>query len=272
MPRPALPIKRVVFALALTLATISAAHASGLQVMPVSIQLPSGSHAEAIWLSNSAQSTLTAQIRTFAWSQKDGEDFLTPTTQLTAAPAIVEIAPGERQLVRVLRTGASAAVGAERTYRLIVDELPSQEPQAQRETQEQQDPQEPQELAAQPQAKRRLGMNLLMRYSVPVFVGDATDESAKQISHQLRWTLQKQSDRWIFRVRNDGAIRAQLANLQAVRANGQLVTVLEGMMGYVLPGSVMPWTVAPMNAEPAITGFQAMINSAVQRIDVLDSP
>ncbi|UWX04754.1 molecular chaperone [Pseudoxanthomonas sp. NC8] len=74
------------------------------------------------------------------------QDQLAPTRDLVASPAILEVAAGERQLVRLIRPRAEPSA-SEAAYRLVIDELP-----------------------ADASAPRDPGLRFLLRYSVPVFV------------------------------------------------------------------------------------------------------
>ncbi len=246
------------------LALSSSAFAAGLQVTPISLQIPVNRQAEGIWLVNSSQEPLAAQVRAFAWTQKDGEDLLAPTGNLTISPPLIEIPPGGRQLVRVLRTGPAPAAGAESSYRLIVDELPSQTPQ-----------QAQADAKDNAKDRRAYGMKFLMRYSVPVFIGDATEEDIRAAGSHLRWNISRQADTYAFEVRNEGSMHAQLAELAAIHADGLTTPINTGMLGYVLPGSTMRWSIAApkgASASAPATAYQAMINSDVQRINAPVSP
>src|SRR5690606_4984286 len=118
---------------------------ASLQVAPILVELEDGENAEALWLSNSGEKPIRAQVRVLAWSQAGSEDQLDPSRDLLASPPILEIAPGERQLVRIVRPD-SGPVPAEQAFRLLVDELPDPE----------------QEVSS--------GLQFLLQYSVPVFV------------------------------------------------------------------------------------------------------
>ena len=258
------PYLRLAAALSMALALPPLSLAAGLQVSPISLQISSNRNADGIWLTNSSTEPLTAQVRVFQWSQQNGDDLLAQTTGLTVSPPLVDIPAGGRQLVRVLRTSAPPAVGAEATYRLIIDELPPDLMVA---------PPAPAASEAAP-ARRSFGMSFLMRYSVPVFVGDASEAAVKTAGEQLSWSLQKSSESWTFKATNHGAIRAQLAELHGIGTDGQTWPLQGGLMGYVLAGQTRQWSVAAPSQTQAqtLTGFQAMINSEAQRIHVPAAP
>ncbi|MDR2333338.1 MAG: molecular chaperone [Burkholderiaceae bacterium] len=252
----------VSFALATMLPVLSPSSiAAGLQVTPITLQIPINRQAEGIWLINTGQEPLSAQVRAFQWTQKNSEDLLAPTNNLTISPPLIEIPPGGRQLVRVLRTGSPPAVGTEASYRLIVDELPT-------ETKEQNQA----DANVHRKSGHAYGMKFLMRYSVPVFIGDATEESIRSVNKDLHWSITRERESWALEVSNAGSIHAQLADVAAVGAEGQTMLINKGMLGYVLPGSTMRWTVPTPQISFPVKAYQAMINSDVQPINVPASP
>jgi fimbrial chaperone protein len=52
----------------------SFAHASGLQVSPVSLSLQPTQNADGLWLSNSGDALVRAQVRVYHWTQEGGEE------------------------------------------------------------------------------------------------------------------------------------------------------------------------------------------------------
>ena len=95
----------VVLALALVHAVASA---SGLQVSPVTLTLQATQNADGLWLSNSGDDVVHAQVRVYQWSQENGAEKLTPSRELLVSPPVVQLAPSERQLIRVIRAAAPA--------------------------------------------------------------------------------------------------------------------------------------------------------------------
>lgn len=242
------------------LAFTSSAWAGGLQVSPISLQIPVNRQADGIWLINSGTESMTAQVRVFQWTQANNEDLLAPSTGLTISPPLIEIPPGARQLVRVIRTGPAPAAGLETTFRLIIDELPT-EPMV-----------NPEVANDKGKPTSSYGMHFLMRYSVPVFIGDATETTIVGVGSQLAWSMEKTPDKWTVRVTNNGSVRAQLADLQVISQDGQALPVASGLLGYVLAGNTMQWKVAAPQLNSPVKGYQAMINSDVQRINVSGTP
>ena len=222
-------------ALTVLLALSGIAGAASLQVAPTSVVLDPGENAEALWLSNTdPQAPVRAQVRLYRWTQENGEDKLEPTRDLAISPPMVELAAGARQLVRVVRTGASPE-GAEASYRIIVDEVPPADGEAQS------------------------GLQFLLRYSLPVFV-TPTDANGP-ISHELAARMETRDGKPTLVVHNSGRQHAQLADLAWVDGGGARVELMQGLVGYVLPGQTMAWPLdQPASRFANGGGFKARIN------------
>lgn len=163
--------------------------AAGLQISPISLSVPADSRATEIWLRNNGEAVVHAQVRVYRWSQSGGEDVLTPDNQLIASPPMVEIPAGKQQLVRLVRVGLLAKpAAAERSYRLLVDELPVQH-----------------------QETSETSLRFVFRYSVPVFIVG----TAKQ-KPELDWQVEVSAGNAWLVVRNAGTRHAQLADRKSV--------------------------------------------------------
>lgn len=204
------------------------AAASGLQVTPVTLTLEQTQRAEGIWLSNSGDSPINAQVRVFRWSQSSYKDQLAASQGLVISPPMLTIPPGGKQLIRVIRTGSPAKV--EDAYRLSINELPQS-------------------------AAKKNNLQFVLHYSVPVFIQPpgVTDTYAK-----LQWQIQHSDGRAWLEVSNQGDGHAQLSEVNIISASGSRRNITPGLLGYVLPGSTMRWPL------PASAGqgekLEAMVN------------
>ncbi len=217
------PLRPAPARLALSAALAAActpALAAGLQVTPTSLTLAHDRPADALWLSNTGPATLRAQVRVFRWSQADGQERLDPDPGLAISPPMLELAPGARQLVRVIRLGAPPE--REGAYRLIVDELPTAQ------------------TPAPP------GLQFVLRYSVPVFLAPAGGAAG---APRLRAQFQFEGERPWLAVDNRGDRRAQLADVAFVDAQGRRHALAPGLLGYALAGQRMRWPLQAA-AEP----------------------
>lgn len=143
----------------------------------------------------------------FAWTQQGGEDRLVATDQIVLSPPIVEIAAGGEQVVRLVRQ-SPAAKGPDRSYRLVVDELPGVQGKAGT-------------------------VSLRMRFVLPLFVRSA-DATSPNLSCRLNAA--------ILTCDNSGGRAAQLGRTRLLDGKGKAVELSSGLFGYVLPGNQRQWT------------------------------
>ncbi|NCT66477.1 MAG: molecular chaperone [Rhodanobacteraceae bacterium] len=223
-------------AAALSLAC-SPAGASGLQVAPIGLEFAPASPAQGLWLTNTGDKPLHAQTRVFHWTQANGKDELTATQAMLTSPPMLDLAPGGRQLVRVIRTGAAATVG-EDAFRVLVDELPQPDPQ-----------------------RQASSVEYVLRYSIPVFVGGAPPVAGAAAASTLQASFERGSDGLALVVHNAGARHVQLSNVSLLGADGHEQLLSAGLLGYVLPGMTMRWPLpAPAGAFDAGVRLKARIN------------
>ncbi|MCJ0763291.1 fimbrial biogenesis chaperone [Variovorax terrae] len=202
------------------------ASAAGLQAAPVLVELPARDRSQNLQLSNTGTQPLRAQVRVLQWSQADQSDQLTPTRDVVASPPIVDIAPGATQLVRIVRL-AGDMPERERSYRLIVDELPPDAPDS-------------------GSAGGSSGaLKFLLRYSIPVFVLPAGAKTTLERTQPTELSALKASLRtgadMQLSVANEGAQRVKLSQLSYLAPDGQRTPLATGLLGYVLPGQRMQW-------------------------------
>jgi fimbrial chaperone protein len=193
--------------------SLSPSHAASLRVAPVLLDLtaPTASSSLRIW--NDAQSPINVQVRIFRWTQQNGADVYTPVSDVVASPPMTQLKPGAENLVRIVRL-SKKAVNAEESYRVIVDELP-------------------------PTGTRPSGtVNLVIRHSIPVFFAAPSISDAQPV-----WTVSPQADGYKVSVSNTGAKRLRIANLRLSAGSGKAVAEHNGLVGYVLGGSVATWVV-----------------------------
>jgi fimbrial chaperone protein len=204
------------------------AQASGLQVEPTSVTVTERS--EELYLLNSGDVPLQAQVRVYRWVQDAQGERLEPTEDLLASPPMVQLAPDGRRVVRLVSTGARTC---EDTFRLAIDELPA------------------------PRTETS-GLRYVMHYSVPVFV---TPKRCEAIAPQLTWRIEAQGPAARLVVSNGGTMHAQLAQLTFVGADGQRTELTPGLLGYVLAGAQMGFALAP-GAETFARGgtIEALVN------------
>ena len=220
--------------------------ASGLQVSPISLSLLAQETASGLTLSNSGNDMLHAQVRVYQWLQDENGDQLTPSRGLLASPPMIELKPGEKQLIRIIRAKAPPkGTGAvEAAYRVMVNELPIKS------------------------ATQKTGLQFALSYSLPVFVQPV---GVTKTSPQLQWSTHLQPDgkEIKLRVNNGGNGHAQLAGLSFINTAGTSTDINPGLLGYVLPGATMNWTLKiPPSALTAGGKFKVMLNGTQTTPDV----
>ena len=210
-----------------------AAQAANLQISPVSVRLRAGQNAAGIELQNLGDAPIYGQVRVFVWDQQAGDDALSPTRELVASPPIVQIAARASQTIRLVRTGAAANAG-ELTYRVLIDEL------------------------ARDDGAAATGVDIRLRYSVPVFVAGAAPGT-----EALTWRVAKKQGGWVLRVDNTGSAHAQIGTLDIANRSGAKFVISKGLFGYVLAGRWREWQL-PVAAQADLSGvldIQALVNA-----------
>jgi fimbrial chaperone protein len=116
-------LRQVVAALTLLGLGQGAWAAGGFGLSPLRLNLSAQAPMAAFTLSNSGDTPVVIQAQPMDWRQRDGRDVQEPTRALLVNPAIVSLAPGERQVVRVaLRAAPDRRV--ETGYRMLFTEVP----------------------------------------------------------------------------------------------------------------------------------------------------
>lgn len=224
--------------------------ANSLLIWPIYPTIESDQQASALQLENRGSETVNMQLRIFSWSQGGGEDHYQPQQAMVGSPPMMAIAPGERQLVRLIRQ-APVPANQEQAYRIIIDEIPA--------------------LADQSGANNgapRAAVRLQMRYSLPLFVyGKGASLSERLPSNTfypgLSWRVVDQQGQAQLEIRNTGNHHVRLSQV-AFEQSGQRAQVTAGLLGYVLPGQMQRWPL-PQGLQP--TGeLHAQVSGSTHRI------
>lgn len=223
------------------------ASASGLQIAPTTLSLKASQNADGLWLINMGDNVVHAQVRVYHWTQNGQGDQLVASRGLVISPPMLQLAVGDRQLIRVIRTGAppNGPDAVEDAYRLAIDELPI-------------------DVQGKP------GLQFVLHYSIPIFIEPAGTTTT---APQLQWDLQRHGEQVMLQVSNHGGTHAQLAALSYIDTTGHRTDINPGLLGYVLPGATMQWMLKPpATAFPAGGTLEAMINGkkAAQNLSLAD--
>ncbi|ARK80910.1 molecular chaperone [Burkholderia pseudomallei] len=207
--------------------------AASVMIWPIDPVIESGDRAAALWLENRDRRPVTLQVRVLGWREANGEDvYDEDQPRVAGSPPMATVEPGKRQLIRLTRL-ADTAPGTEQAYRVLIDEIPQPDDDA------------------QPAASgTSLGVKFQMHYSVPLFVygdglwtkehPDRRRDPATAGRPALRWRVEHDGGkRWLV-VSNRGPVHARITHA-AFEASGARADFARGLLGYVLPRARMRW-------------------------------
>lgn len=212
-------------------------HAASLQVAPILLEFNPNEKIQELWLMNTGDETIRAQVRAKSWTQKENQNVLEDTKDLIASPMILSIQPGQKQLVRVVKLNPTLTT--EQAFRLIVDELPSDK------------------------AIKINGVQLLLQYSIPVFF---KAPSTQPVITDLKKPMSLNGVQFSFKdhqliVKNQSSHYIRLSQLNYIDETGKNIPVLGGLVGYALVGQMMQWPIPKGIAISPKGHFEALINS-----------
>jgi fimbrial chaperone protein len=229
---------------ALHLASLSAG-AQALSVLPVNIFLQPGQKATTLTVTNQGTSETAIQIRGFAWSQKSGEDELTPTDDVVVSPPIATIAAGGTQVVRlILRQSALAQEG---TYRILVDQIP-------------------------PPAEPGI-VHIVLRLSIPVF----SQPTTRALSH-VQFHVERKDGKMFLVGVNDGNSHDVIRDIELTTSDGVKLKTENSSSPYILAGATRHWPIALPDSKvfPTVESFQLTAHSTsgaiAQQVSVVAQP
>jgi fimbrial chaperone protein len=200
----------------LSLHAYAASPAKSLEVAPTTLELTAGEPG-LLYVANRSTVPVTVQIDIYDWSQSRDGDRLALSDTAFVSPPLTTIAPGERQIVRVLAQPKSNA--QEVAYRLRVSELP--------------------DAAAKSQ-----GVQVLLQFSIPAFVRGTRNDSA------ISWTAAAKGTALELKAQDQGGRSVKLAGLRISTSGGASVAVAPDRVDYILPGAEHSWTIdAPQFAR-----------------------
>jgi fimbrial chaperone protein len=191
-----------------------------LEVAPTTLELKAG-EAGLLYVANHSAAPINVQIDIYDWSQSHDGDRLALSDTAFVSPPLTTIAPGERQIIRVLaqpKTGMREA-----SYRLRVSEIP--------------------DAIAKP-----AGVQVLLQFSIPVFVAGTKDDSA------VSWSVVPQGSKLVLKAQNEGARTMKLAGLRISSDAGTSIALEPDVVRYVLPGAEQSWIVD----AAALTGAEKL--------------
>jgi P pilus assembly chaperone PapD len=114
-----------VFSLGVFTSNIATA-AANLGVSPTELRLPANQLTSSFLVKNQGNQPVSLSAQIMEWSQDDDNEYkLATTTELVVSPTLFYILPGQQQTVRVGRLQKISPPNLEKTFRLVLTEIPS---------------------------------------------------------------------------------------------------------------------------------------------------
>ncbi len=200
--------------LALALSAPGPSQASSFVVFPLQVVLSPKAANTLLSVSNRDGQPLRLQLSVYAWAQNaKGEMQLTPTQDVVFFPRLLTVGPGEERKVRIGAGTPFAA--AEKTYRLIVEELPL--------------------LAKAGEGGAGVQVRVLMRLSIPIFLQPAQPVAKGQIE-----AMALRHRRFSFALKNLGNVHLlpQAVEVKGLGAAGESLFAQKAANWSVLAGGL----------------------------------
>ena len=221
-----------------------AAVAGNFEVSPIRLDFDAGTRSSVLTIRNdSAEDTVVIQAKVFKWTQQDGRELTTPTTDLIVNPPIFTLKSGALQIVRV-GPRASALTESNRTelsYRIVLAEVPKQ-----------------------PSAEFR-GVGVALSLSIPIFF------PPKETADQPLPAIDASRDadgRVIASVNNTGTRSFKVIKVTLTDSATQQPLDEVAQVRYLLANSKFSWTFRPPLPAPANFTVSVLSDRGVHSIDV----
>jgi fimbrial chaperone protein len=186
----------------------SEVYANSFQVSPIRINLAPNESSTLLTVRNEARDSLRLQVSVSAWDEsQSGEMLLRSTEDIIFYPTLLTINPGDQRNVRV--GTKNAVVEKEKSYRIFIEELPSQV------------------------KLTTTGVRLLTRMSVPIFVQPTKAEVRPRIEQ-----MALSGSEFSFELKNTGNTHFQPRQIFVKGAGASGETLLDRKIPgwYVLAG------------------------------------
>ena len=196
--------------------------ASNFTVSPTEVDLSASATSALVTLRNGSKSPLRFEVTLFSWSEDEhGKMALTPSSDVTFFPKLVELAAGASRNIRV-GINAGMARDVEQTFRLFIEELPDQS------------------------APAANAVALRTKVGIPVFVRPAKPSRSAAIEG-----VSVEKSTVLVRVRNTGNLHLLIDNIsvKGTGASAAPTFTKEGPGWYVLPGAMRIFEVPMAAAE-----------------------
>jgi fimbrial chaperone protein len=200
--------KQSILVLALISMTTSA-FAGAFEVKPTTVSLDNSRAPGAVSVVNTGGEPVRFQVKAVAWTQNDrGGMALVPTKDVVVYPSLFTIPAGGTQSVRVAVVAERAA--KERSYRILIEELPSPRPADERGPSE---------------------VRVLTHMGVPVFLAPASAHVAGSVDGVI------DARSVHVTAHNQGSVHVRVGTVHVTGTRGGRLAFEKSVAGwYVLPG------------------------------------
>lgn len=195
---------------------------ASIVIWPTNLVMEQNEKSVILRLENRGNQPVVLQMRIYQWTQVNGEEQLLPQQNVIGSPPMMTIASGSQQIVRIINKKPALA-NEELTYRLVLDEIPTQQ-------------------------KGQQGVNFQMRYSLPLFIygaGLKHNVIDENVQNDLSWRfVNSKGNKWL-EFNNQGNTHLHLSHIDMNQKTAGLLST------YVLPHSVIRLKVNNTLNEPS---------------------
>jgi fimbrial chaperone protein len=195
--------------IAMVLGAAVQVRAAEFAISPISLELTPGVRSSSVGIRNADQRPLRFQLSLVEWTQDaQGNDVYTPSDDLVYFPRQLSVRPGDRVIARV--GPKQDPTGAEKTYRLRIEELPDT-------------------ASDVPLATNSAALKMMISFAVPVFQG-----TPDAIPMAVIAPTQMKNGQLNITVQNAGRSHFRIDKLEITGANGYS----QGLAGWYLLAGV----------------------------------
>lgn len=219
--------------IALLLFTGLPAHAAGMRVVPLRLDMTAKGGSATLELTNLTRDNMGVQIEAKRWQQLDGADVYTDTKDLLFAPPIIAIPAGKTRTIR-FRLRRAADTEQELAYRVYVQQLAAPPDQAQ----------ESSAVAGGVEVRLKLGLPLFVAAIKARAPGLQAGAAVLDDGHSA------------LRLGNDGGTHLKIMQLEVLNASGTPVaetSLSSTQTNYLLAGAESLWPLHRPGANEPVT-------------------
>jgi fimbrial chaperone protein len=227
--------------------TPSQVRAANFSITPTTLELSGSAKSGVFSVVNSGGEKLNCQIDLKEWNQDaDGKDVYTEAKDIVFFPKIMTVEPNEQRAVRIGIKGPPSL--KEKTYRLFVEEIPSQKKTSD-------------EKAS---GKITAGLTIAFRYATPIFVKPVKPQESGVVESV---DLSKGVARTIIKNKGNVHFKLLTVTFRGKDADGKELFSKEVAGWYVLNGMSRPYE-APVPQEVCANLATIEVNAQAENFTI----